>query len=105
MATMNINPPKPFNFKDPENWPRWKKRFQQFREVSGLSTGKADDVLTSTNITEEEYERFDDVLTRSDKMLFLNEQSSTREHSWKVKVLNNISPHYITLLKRATTGI
>ena len=81
MATMNIDPPKPFNFKDPDDWPRWKKRFQQFREASGLSTGsesrqvsmllyclgeEADDVLTSTNITEEEYERFDDVLAKFD---------------------------------------
>ena len=39
MATMNIDPPKPFNFKSPDDWPRWKKRFQQFREASGLATG------------------------------------------------------------------
>jgi len=79
MATMNIDPPKPFNFKNPDNWPRWKKRFQQFREASGLSTGsesrqvsmllyclgkEADNVLASTNITEEEYERFDAVLAK-----------------------------------------
>ena len=69
MARLSIEPPKSFNFSNPDDWPRWKKRFQQFREASGLSMesqtrqvsallyclGKdADDVLVSTNITEEE---------------------------------------------------
>ena len=79
---MNIDPPKPFNFKSPDDWPRWKKRFQQFREASGLATGsesrqvsmllyclgkEADDVLASTNITEEEYERFDGVMAKCEE--------------------------------------
>ena len=66
---MNIDPPKPFKFSNLDDWPQWKKRFQQFREASGLSTGSethqvsmllyclgedADDVFTSMNISEEE---------------------------------------------------
>ena len=81
MATMNIDPPKPFNFSDPDDWPRWKKRFQQFCEASGLSTGSktrqvsmllyclgedADDILTSTNISEEERKNFVEVLAKFD---------------------------------------
>jgi len=80
---MNIDPPKPFNFKNLDDWLRWKKRFQQFREVSGLATGsescqvsmllyclgeEADNVLASTNITEEEYERFDAVMAKFEEI-------------------------------------
>ena len=81
MATMNIDPPKPFNFSDPDDWPRWKKRFLQFRDASNLSAAAeprqvstllyclgedADDVLTSTNATQDERKKFDDVLAKFD---------------------------------------
>jgi len=36
MATLNIDPPKQFNFNDPNDWPRWKKRFEHFCDASGL---------------------------------------------------------------------
>ena len=38
MARLSIEPPKSFNFSNPDDWLRWTKRFQQFREASGLST-------------------------------------------------------------------
>ena len=78
---MNIDPPKPFNFSDPDDWPRWKKRFLQFREASGLSSGSethqvsmllyslgedADDVLTSTNISDDDRKNFAEVLAKFD---------------------------------------
>ena len=78
---MNIYLPMPFNFSDPDDWPRWKKRFLQFRDASNLSTAAeprqvstllyclgedADNVLTSTNITNEEQKKFDDVLAKFD---------------------------------------
>ena len=65
MAKLSIDPPKQFNFSNPDDWPRWKKRFQQFHDASSLSAenekcqvstllcclGKdADDVLVSTKI-------------------------------------------------------
>ena len=39
MATSNIwwEPPAAFDFKNPEEWPHWKQRFEQFRLASGLS--------------------------------------------------------------------
>ena len=33
-----IRPPGQFNFTKPDEWPKWKKRFKQFRSASKLST-------------------------------------------------------------------
>ena len=35
-AEIHLQPPEPFNFRNPDDWPCWKRRFQQFREASGL---------------------------------------------------------------------
>ena len=37
MAKIRLPPPDPFDFRNPDDWRRWKRRFQQFREASGLS--------------------------------------------------------------------
>ena len=37
MATYRLTPPAPFPFKSPDEWPQWKKRFEQFRTASGLA--------------------------------------------------------------------
>ena len=39
MATCNLSlqPPSTFNFATPSKWPKWKRRFEQFRIASGLS--------------------------------------------------------------------
>lgn len=65
MASVRLQPPAAFPFQHPDEWLRWKKRFEQFRLASGLSAEseerqvstllytmgeEADDVLTSTNI-------------------------------------------------------
>jgi len=67
-ANIKLDPPQPFQFKKPDEWPRWRRRFEQFRVASGLAAQseaqqvsmllyclgeEAEDVLTSTNITEE----------------------------------------------------
>ncbi len=59
--------PEKFNFKNPDGWQKWKRRFEQFLSASGLSSKEderkastllyclgeeAENVLTSTNITE-----------------------------------------------------
>ena len=69
MASIGLQQPEPFDFKAPDTWPKWKRRFEQFRVASGLSTAdaeqqvntllysmgeEADDGLSSTNITAEE---------------------------------------------------
>ncbi len=62
---MQLKVPELFDFKQPDNWPKWKKCFEQFRVASGLSKEdeprqvstllyclgeEADNILTSTNI-------------------------------------------------------
>ena len=68
MAQIKLPPPDRFNFRNPDDWPRWRRRFQQFREASGLSDEsaakqistllyclgeEAESVLASTNATAE----------------------------------------------------
>ena len=72
-----LQTPAPFPFNSPDEWPKWKRRFEQYRIASGLAKEdderqvstllyclgeEADDVLTSTNITVESRKKFADVL-------------------------------------------
>jgi len=81
MATIHLQPPNPFDFKHPDDWPKWKRRFEQYRHASGLATGneqrqvstllyclgeKADDVLSSTGISEENRKKYSEVLNSLD---------------------------------------
>ena len=81
MASLRLQPPDPSNFWNPDEWPKWKHRFEQFRGASGLeSEGKqrqvstllyclgeeADDVLTSTNISEENRKKYGEVMVKFD---------------------------------------
>ena len=69
MASLRLQPPPQFDFKNPDEWPRWIRRFEQFRLASGLSAESddrqistllycmgedAEDTLISTNITDED---------------------------------------------------
>ena len=36
MAGIHFQPPENFNFKQPDEWSRWSKRFKQLRVASGL---------------------------------------------------------------------
>ena len=36
-----LQPPESFNFRTPEQWPRWIQRFDKFRLASRLSTAEA----------------------------------------------------------------
>ena len=42
MATLNIDPPKQFNFNNLDDWPRRKKRFEHFWDTPGLSATAKD---------------------------------------------------------------
>ena len=81
MNYIQLQPPEPFNFKTPDDWPRWKRRFEQFRIASGLSEEsqlkqvstflyclgeEADAVLTSTNPSDEDRKGYDSVIGRFD---------------------------------------
>ena len=75
MATIQLQAPNPFNFKHPDDWQKWKRRFEQYRHASGLATeteqrqvstllyclGKqAEDVLFSTGISVDDRKKYSD---------------------------------------------
>ena len=37
MASVHLQPPAPFCFTKIDKWPKWKKRFEQYRMASRLS--------------------------------------------------------------------
>ena len=74
--------PETFNFQNPDQWPRWKKRFEQYRIASGLSAADhlrqvstllyclgsdTEDVLSFTDISEEARKWYDSVLQKFDE--------------------------------------
>ena len=81
MAGIRLQPPEPFNFRNPDDWQRWKRRFQQFREASGLDESaetkqvstllyslgeEAEAVLALTNVTDAERKEYKKVLEKFD---------------------------------------
>ena len=82
MAQVQLRAPEPFNFKEPDDWPRWKRRFEQFRVASGLKDDgseskqvntllyclgeEAEAVLDSTNITSDERKVYSKVIEKLD---------------------------------------
>ena len=48
MAAINLEPPGPFDIKQPEQWSRcWKRRFEQYHIASGLDS---EDHATTTGV-------------------------------------------------------
>jgi len=81
MQNIQLQPPEPFDFKSPDDWPRWKRRFEQFRLASGLDSEPdckqvstlmyclgedANSVLTSTNPTDDDRKKYDTVIKKFD---------------------------------------
>ena len=81
MAEIRLQAPDPFNFKTPDKWPKWRKRFEQFRVASALDRGAAakqvntllycmgeesEALLDSMNVTDEEKQDYAVVLTKFD---------------------------------------
>lgn len=81
MASLHLEVPEHFDFRSPDDWPRWKKRLEQFCLVSGLVSesktrqistllyclgGDAEDMLSSTNITKDERKQYSKVLEKFD---------------------------------------
>ena len=81
MASIQLKPPEPFNFKTPDEWSRWRRRFEQFRVASGLGEEspakqirtllyclgeEAESVLTSTNATADDRKNYDAVMGKFD---------------------------------------
>ena len=81
-TSIAFQPPEKFDFKNPDGWPKWKWRFQQFLSASGLEAkdearkvstllytlgDEAEEVLASTSITQEERITFRLVMEKLDQ--------------------------------------
>ena len=70
--------PPPFDFKAPDGWPKWKRRYLQFQAATAVERDRqvstflycmgeeANDVLASTNISEDDSKNFEAVLAAFD---------------------------------------
>ena len=96
MASIRLQPPSPFDFKDPDAWPRWKRRFEQFHLAAGLNTEDgekqvstllycmgedAEDTLTSMNISADDRKRYNTVIGKFD-VFFKVRKNITFERAW-----------------------
>ena len=79
MERYQIPPPAKFDVSKPEEWPKWKKRFERYRIASGLDVQPgenqvnallytmgedAEDVVTSLQLTDEALTEYETVLER-----------------------------------------
>ena len=82
MTQVRLEPPATFNFRSPDEWPRWRNRFGLLRFASGLSDDdpkkqintllycigeEAESVLSSMNVTPNERRHYDTVLKKFDE--------------------------------------
>ena len=83
MASIRLQPPAPFPFHQPDEWTKWKRRFEQFRSASGLAAERdeerqistllytmgeeAGDILMSTNISEADIKKYKEVMGKFDE--------------------------------------
>ena len=89
MAQIQLRTPDPFNFRNPDEWPRWKQRYEQFHTASGLLDAtqarqvntllycmgeEAQAILDATNVTEDERKhvlgKFDDFFKVRKNIIF-----------------------------------
>ena len=81
MTEARVAPPEAFNFRRPEEWTRWKRRFDRYRSVSGLNTkddaaqintliycmgDDAEDILVSFSLSEEDAKKYGTVEKKFD---------------------------------------
>ena len=121
MAEICLQPPNPFNFKVPDEWPQWRCHCEQFHASSGLQDAsaskqvimlyclgeEAESMLKSTNITKEETKNYETVLEKFDsffqviifKRVRFNHGCQLPDEQW-----NSISSSYATWWNIVITG-
>ena len=79
---MNLQPPTSFSFANSEEWPKWKRRFEQYRQAPGLAEKgeehqvstllyclgeDAEEVLDTTRISDEDRKKYQKAVDAFDK--------------------------------------
>ena len=124
MATVRLQPPEQFDFKNPDGWNRWKRRFEQFRVASGLSQEDekrqvstllycmgedAESVLTSTGISDTDKEKYKPVASKLDEFFKVRKNTmsapdSIAEISGRASRSSSTSQPSMNLSRTATTA-
>ena len=104
MASYQIPAIEAFDFSTPTEWPNWIRHFERFRNASGIADksqqsqidtliysmgDKADDILQSFNLSEDDLKSYKTVKDRFDTKegtQFLKEPSSTVENRKQVSL-------------------
>ena len=118
MAALQLRPPEPFTFRNPDDWHRWRLRFEHFRVTFGLGTSEerqqvstllycigeeAEDVLGSTGTTEVERKDYQIVVCKFDSYFQVRQNviyervRFNRGTKKKVKPLKNTSRNSMLL--------
>ena len=86
MTSFRAQLPENFNFSHPEDWPKWSRRFERFRQASGLVKeeeesqintlictmgDKADDILNSFKLSTAQLKQYHTVKTKFDENFVL----------------------------------
>lgn len=81
-STYHVQPPEPFTFSRPEEWPKWARHFERFRSASGLSEkdkvvqvntllysigDEADDIFRSFKLLEGDQKKYNVVKAKFDQ--------------------------------------
>ena len=113
MATINLQPPAPFCFHKTDEWPKWKRRFDQYRQASGLVDKEderqvstllyclgddTEDVLNTTRITPEDKKKVLDTFDEYFKVcknIILSGRTLIRDVNCRTSLWNNSLLKYI----------
>ena len=78
-TSYQVAPPEKFDFKNPEEWPKWSRRFERFRSASGLKEkddetqvhtlvycmgDEADDLLSSFDLSNADSKKYSKVMEK-----------------------------------------
>ena len=105
MASQHLQPPPPstLDFRTPDEWPHWKRRFEQFYIASGLSTEGGEkqvsallycmgentkETMRSTRITPDEKKYYQTVVDKSD--VFLSRPNSIVAFRRRMKLSSSL---------------
>ena len=82
MTSFRVQLPEKFDFSRQEEWPKWSRRFERFRQASGLAKeeeesqintliyamgDQADDILTSFKLSTSQIKQYHTVKTKLDE--------------------------------------
>ena len=117
MVTLQLQPPAAFQFSKPEEWRKWKSRFERYRLASGLSEASeerqvsglmycmgedAEDILSTTNISEEHKKVYSRVLSKFDEYFGVRKNLVFERATFNQarQLSDETAEHFITRLHR-----